>query len=231
MEREKDVFHVRSTSGGSAGFTVTSIPGQRSSFIPQPKGTFVTETLPNGEALFLSYLAFPSGQRVVLEEYSLLTSTGYLWVEDGSSAPVGSSSGYIGAHQYKAGGGDRNREAFILLEVKNTGKISEKYRITDLKANYGNFITGFCVSKSGRKLAVTYFPGRGFRENLAIIDMTTGRAKHLDAGDYAITGQCFTSDSQVAGSVNDIPYLVDVGSRITYTRLKVPGDGYGMFVR
>jgi hypothetical protein len=191
----------------------------------------VTETLPNGEAVFLSYLSFPAGQRVVLEEYSLETPTGYMWVEDGSSAPVGSSSGYLGAHEYLAGGGDRNRTAFVVLEVKNTGTISEKYRLTNLKSDFGNFITGFCVSKSGRKLAVTYFPGRGFRENLAIVDMVTGGVRHLDAGDYAITGSCFTSDTQVAASVNDRPYLLDIGSRTLYTKLSVPGDGYGMFVR
>ena len=40
-----------------------------------------------------------------------------------------------------------------------------------------------------------------------------------------------TAGRSIAASVSDRPYLIDVGSRISYTKLAIPGDGYGMYFR
>ena len=229
VSERDDGFLVAPLLSANRGMRVDDLEGERVGFIPHRAGVYVTETITNGEALFVSYQSYPGARRTFLSEYPLGSPDRYLWIEDGTSAPVGARYGYLGAHQYETVGGKSVRTAFVLLEISMAGVVREKYRLRT--SDYGGYITGFCVSKAGRKLAVTYFPSRGFRENLAVIDMRTSQARHLDGGDHAITGQCWINESALIASANDRPYVISTNSSIRYTKLGIPGDGYEMFVR
>lgn len=224
-----DDFLVAPLLEANRGMPVDDLEGERVGFIPHRAGVYVTETIPNGETLFVSFQSYPGARRTFLYEYPLGDPSKYLWIEDGTSAPVGARYGYLGAHQYETVAGKSVRKEFVLLEMAMTGEVREKYRFN--VADYGNYVTNFCVSKAGRKLAVTYYPSRGFRENLAIIDMQTRQVRTLDGGDHAITGQCWINETDLIASANDRPYLISTKGSIRYTKLGIPGDGYEMFVR
>jgi hypothetical protein len=172
----------------------------------------------NGDRMIGTKKNLSSGDVYDLPEFSLKGVNGDYYWYDNMSAPRDGSALYLGANHYNTTpSGDSL--GFQIFRQSST-EISA-WRYIKYQGKW-DFITDFCISPTGNRVAYTKFAtANSFRKDLVIQDFQTGQTWSKQ-GDWSLSGSCFFNDQTlvVGDQEAGIFKITTKGNEIKWQKLK-----------
>jgi len=206
-------------------------PRQRTVVGASRNSVVALQTNPNGENADVIRKDLKWGDETILGSIDLkdeLAETSN-WIENDVSTPLGEGMVYFGARTSREFWGPNKYLGYMIYAVPPGGAPTPFYYIDGQP--YGGFISDFCVSPSGKRVAFTNpFPGGSrYQEQIHVRDVETGQT-WTTQGDNSLGSSCFVDDDTLILS-GGAPVLVEVkGERLKRSRIKgFPSEFFGTY--